>query len=135
MVVPGTLDRKEVTFVETIAHETRPFGTRYINELLALVDRGEADNTAHLTTERERMQREVKNLVGSIAAGVPADTVAPAIKERSAQIAKLDVQLRTPRQAPPNIDKLREALHQRAAAWKADLRAEPRIARRRDHAA
>ena len=52
-----------------------------------------------------------------------------AIREREVQIAKLDVQLRAPRQAPPNIEKLREALHQRAEEWKADLRAEPKVAR------
>jgi hypothetical protein len=33
------------------------------------------------------------------------------------------------RSAPPNIDKLRDALHQRAEQWKAELRAEPKVAR------
>jgi hypothetical protein len=67
--------------------------------------------------------------VGSIAAGVPADTVAPAINQSQAEIARLDVALRTPRQAPPNIEKLRATLEQRATQWKAELRAEPKVAR------
>ena len=50
--------------------------TRYIDELLALVDNA-PDTTAHLAGERNRLQREMDNLVESIAAGVPAATVAP----------------------------------------------------------
>jgi site-specific DNA recombinase len=109
--------------------EGEVLGTRFIEELLALVDRGEADNTALLTADRERLAREVSNLMDLVANGVPADTVAPKIRERETQIARLDVQLRTPRQQPPNIEKLREALMQRAAQWKADLRDEPKVAR------
>ena len=60
---------------------------------------------------------------------MPADTVAPAINQRQAEIAKLDVALRAPRQAPPNIEKLRAALALRAEQWKAELRAEPKVAR------
>lgn len=60
------------------------------------------------------------------ASGVSADTIAPKVREREARVAALDVKLRTPRPARPNIEKLREALHQRAEQWKADLRAEPR---------
>jgi hypothetical protein len=41
-------------------------GTRFIEELLALVDRGEADNSALLAAECERLQREVKNLVNAM---------------------------------------------------------------------
>src|SRR5437773_11453188 len=40
----------------------------------------------------------------------------------------LDARLRAPREAP-NVERLRAALEQRAAEWKADLRAEPKIAR------
>jgi hypothetical protein len=75
------------------------------------------------------LEREVANLVASIAAGVPAATVAPAIKIREAEIAKLDVELRRPHTAPPNIAKLRAALTLRAAEWKENLRAEPSVAR------
>ena len=64
-----------------------------------------------------------------IAAGVPADTVAPAIREREREIAKLDAKLRGPRPGRPNIDKLREALTLRAAEWRKTLREEPKVAR------
>ena len=83
---------------------------------------------ARLTADRDRLCGEVENLVGSIAAGVPADTVAPAIREREVEIARLEVRIRTPREQP-NIEKLRDALTQRAAAWKATLRSEPKVAR------
>ena len=49
--------------------------------------------------------------MGSIAAGVSAETVAPAIKQREAESARLDVALRTPRHAKPNIETLRLALN------------------------
>ena len=39
-------------------------------------------------------------------------------------VARLEVRLRTPREQP-NIEKLRNALTQRAAAWKATLRSGP----------
>jgi hypothetical protein len=72
----------------------------------------------------------VDRLVGSLAAGVAAETIAPAIKAREAEIARLDVPLRAPRHAPPNIDKLRKALRQRQAQWKAELRSDdPAVAR------
>jgi len=40
-----------------------------------------------------------------------------AIRERELEIARLEVRLRTPREQP-NIERLREALEQRAAEWK-----------------
>ena len=103
-------------------------GTKFIEELLAMVDQGESDNVARLTADRDRLRGEVENLVGSIASGVPADTVAPGIRERELDIARLEVRLRTPREQP-NIEKLRDALTQRAAAWKATLRSEPKVGR------
>jgi hypothetical protein len=109
--------------------EGEVLGTTFIEEPLALVDKGEADNTALLTADRERLQREVSNLMDLVANGIPADTVAPKIRERESSIARLDTILRTPRQAPPNIDRLRDALQQRASQWKAELRAEPHVAR------
>ncbi len=103
-------------------------GTKFIEELLAMVDQGESDNVARLTADRDRLRGEVENLVRSIASGVPADTVAPGIRERELEISRLEVRLRTPRQQP-NIEKLRDALTQRAAEWKATLRSEPKVAR------
>ncbi len=124
--VPITVADEAV--LDTVEHEA--LGLRFIEELLALVDRGDADDDARLMADRDRLRAEVERLVGSIAAGVPADTVAPAIRQREAEIARLDVTLRAPRQAPPNIEKLRAALEQRAAEWRATLRAEPTVARR-----
>ena len=109
--------------------EGEALGTRFIEELLRLVDQGEADNSAQLTAECERLQREVQHLVNSIAAGVPADTVARAIQERQREIIKLETTLRQPRPVQPKIDELRAALEQRAAEWRETLRAEPKVAR------
>lgn len=103
---------------------------KFIEELLALVDQGETDDTARLSAGRDRLRGEVENLVRSIAAAVPAaDTVGPAIGEREAEIARFEVRLRAPRRIAPNIEKLRDALTQRAQEWRATLRAEPKVAR------
>ena len=82
-----------------------------------------------LLAERNQLQTEVDRLVASIAAGVPADTVAPLIQTKQATIRKLDTRLRAPKVPRLNHERLRAALDQRAAQWKADLRAEPQIAR------
>jgi hypothetical protein len=60
---------------------------------------------------------------------VPADSIAPAIREREAQIARLEVKLRQPRPVAPNIEKLREALTQLAEEWRETLRSERKVAR------
>jgi hypothetical protein len=59
------------------------------------------------------VRAEVDNRVQSITVGVPADTVAPAIRVRETEIARLEVQLRRPRRAPPNIARVKAALEQR----------------------
>ena len=51
------------------------------------------------------------------------------MRERQAALAKIEAQLKAPRRAAPDVERLREALQQRAARWKADLRAEPKVAR------
>ncbi len=109
--------------------EQEALGTKFIEELLALVDKGDADAMEGLAAERSRLQVEVDRLVGSIAAGVPADAVAPLIRDHHAAIAKLDVRLRAPRPAQPKVKELRAALEHRAATWRETLRAEPRVAR------
>ncbi len=101
----------------------------FIEELLALVDRGDEDDSARLTADAKRLRGEVDRLVESIAAGVPAGTVAPAIAEREAELARIDVQQRTHKRPRPNIDKLRAALTERSEGWRADLRGEPQVAR------
>ena len=103
-------------------------GTKFSEELLAMVDQGSSDNVLRLRADRDRLRGEVENLARSIAAGVPPDTVAQAIREREVEIARLEVRIRTPRQQP-NIEKLRDALTQRAAEWKATPRSEPKVAR------
>jgi hypothetical protein len=109
--------------------EGEVLGTTAIEELLALVDNHEADLTVRLTADRDRLQREVNNLLDLAASGVSTETLAPKIRERERQIATLDAQLRQPRPERVDVARLREALHQRAAQWKADLRAEPKVAR------
>ena len=73
---------------------------------------------ARSTADRERLRGEVEQPDRAQSpSGVSADTVAPDIKRaRSARSPRIDAQLRAPRQARPNIEKLREALDQRAAA-------------------
>jgi hypothetical protein len=51
------------------------------------------------------------------------------MRENQTAIAKLDVQLRTPRLPQLPIERLRAALAQRSKQWKRELRKEPRIAR------
>ena len=113
--------------IDQIAGEALDAAT--IERLLALVDRGETDDSSRLTAERTRLQGEIDNLVASIAAGVPPQSVAPGIAERQATVTALDRELRRPRQAAPNIERLREALTQRAAEWRQELRSEPAVAR------
>ena len=103
-------------------------GTRFLNELLSLVDTT-PDPTAQLVAERQRLEQEVANLVQSVAKGMPAEAIAPAVKAHQAEISRVDVELRRPRAERPDVNKLREALTQRAEEWKATLRAEPRVAR------
>ena len=109
--------------------EGEVLGTRCIEELLALVDNSEHDSAAALAAERDRLAREVSNLLDLAASGVSADTLAPKIREREQQIATLDAQLRRPRPQRVNVDKLRDALAQRVEQWKSVLRSEPRVAR------
>jgi hypothetical protein len=86
------------------------------------------DETVWLTAERDRLQTEIDRLVASIAAGVPAETVAPLIRTNEDAIRRLQARLRIPRVPRLDQERLRAALEQRAAKWKADLRAEPHIA-------
>jgi DNA invertase Pin-like site-specific DNA recombinase len=108
--------------------EDEVLSPRYINQLVSLV--GDApDETERLTADKTKLQVEIGRLLDSIAEGVPARTVAPKIKEREAQIAKLEVALRRPRPVSINKMKLRPALEQKTAEWREVLRGEPRVAR------
>ena len=50
--------------------EGEALSPRFIDELLSLVDRGEADTTGQTLAERDRLRAEVSRLVASLAAGV-----------------------------------------------------------------
>jgi hypothetical protein len=104
-------------------------GGKFINELLALVDTT-PDPSAAAAAERTRLLAQITNLVGSVAKGMPADTIAPVVKQYQAEVAKLDVVLRAPKPAAPNLEQLRAALEQRATEWRMTLRDEPIVARR-----
>ena len=108
--------------------EGEVLGTRFMEELIALVDR-EPDPTAHLEEQKARLETEVSRLVDSIASGVPASAVAPQIQQRQTELAKIAAELRRPRQARPDVAALRLALEQRTANWKRQLRVEPKVAR------
>ena len=56
----------------------------------------------------------MQNLVKSIAAGVPADTIAPEIRRREQEIARLEVRLKASPPQQPRLDELRVALLQRS---------------------
>jgi hypothetical protein len=71
----------------------------------------------------------ISNLLDLAESGIPADIIAPKVRERQTALAKVEAQLRVPRHAPPNLAQRRAALEQRAATWKAELRAEPKVAR------
>ncbi len=108
--------------------EGEALGGRFISELLTLVDTT-PDPTAAAAIEQTRLLGQIANLVESVAKGMPAETIAPVVKQYQAEVAKLDVLLRTPKPAAPNLERLRAALEQRAVEWRAMLRAEPTVAR------
>jgi hypothetical protein len=76
-----------------------------VEELLLLVSTA-PDETVWLAAERDRLQTEVKRLVDSIAAGVPADAVAPLIRTKEAELRRLEARLRAPRQPRLDHDRL-----------------------------
>jgi len=108
--------------------EGEALGGRFIADLLTLVDTA-PDPTAHLVAERARLTVEIDNLVQSVAKGMPAEAIAPAVKAHQTELARLDAELRKPQPARPDVDALRAALEQRSAEWRATLRGEPRLAR------
>jgi site-specific DNA recombinase len=108
--------------------EKHALGKTFINELLSLVDTS-PDPTEHVQAERKRVSGQIDNLVKSVAQGMPADVIAPVVRDYQQQLAKLDGELRRPRAPRPDLAKLRAALEQRAADWRETLRGEPAVAR------
>jgi hypothetical protein len=109
--------------------EREVLGTRVREELLALMDRCDSHEWERLMSDRNRLRVEIERLVSSIAARISAETVAPQIREREQELGRVEARLRLPRQEVPDIERLRKALTLRAEKWKADLRAEPQVAR------
>jgi len=72
------------------------------------------DEGERRVAERDRLRGEVTNLVRSVAKGMPADAIAPVVKEYEAEIAKLEVEIARPRPAANDKAKLRAALGQLA---------------------
>jgi hypothetical protein len=87
------------------------------------------DEGARLAAERDRLRGEIDNLVRSVAKGMPAETIAPVVREYEAEVAKLEVALARPRPVPIDRERLRAALEQRTREWRTALGAEPEVAR------
>ena len=119
--------KTDATVLEMI--ESEILTAEFVEELLLSVDRGESDESAQWTADRDRLRAEVDRLVGSIAAGVPADTVAKPIRERQTAISGLDARLAAPRPDRPDIEALRLALTRRTTEWKLKLQKEVSVAR------
>jgi hypothetical protein len=83
-----------------------------------------------LLTPHRRARPELRNLAESIALDTPTnDEAAASVRPRRDALRRIEKERRRPRVVPPDIAKLRAALQQRPEQWKADLRAESRIAR------
>jgi hypothetical protein len=109
--------------------EEHALGSRFIEELIGMVDKGHVEDRSRLASDRERLRAEIKNLLHLAASGVPPETIAPEIRSREIEISRLDVRLRAPLPEAPRVDELRVALEQRAADWRETLRKEPAVAR------
>lgn len=76
------------------------------------------------------MRAEVGELIGAIAKKViTLDDAKEQIDIRKERIARLEERLRQPKPVAPSREKLRAALEQKVADWKAILRGEPGVAR------
>jgi DNA invertase Pin-like site-specific DNA recombinase len=136
-------DREILTQVE--AEELRR-RDGLIETLLSLGDATPPDETERLQADRERLRSERDALLESIAAGIPAASVAPKVRDREERIAALDERIASPRtenrpggapSVPPALAPgerggtpggrraaLRSALEQRCEQWVELLRSE-----------
>ena len=65
--------------------------------------------------------------MGSIASGlVAAEDAAIEVRERKAEIERLEARLKAPRPQAPDVKKIRAALEQTTKDWREVLRGQPR---------
>lgn len=116
---PGTcsntirLDIEETDHAVVDVVEGEVLGRSYVDRLLALVDHDVVDERPGLQAQVDERQAEVRKLVESIAVGVPAETVAPLIREKQREIARLEAEIRRPRPERLDVERLRAALEQK----------------------
>ena len=110
-------------------------GTSYVEELLKMIETV-PDETGRLTAERDRLRKELNNLGEAIALLGSGDGLMQKVKERQAELVKVEAKLRRPRPERPNVDAVRSALLHRAGEWRDVLRStvdektgEPKLAR------
>jgi DNA invertase Pin-like site-specific DNA recombinase len=104
-------------------------GGEYIDELLSRQESAPADDGARLAAERDRLKGEVDNLVRSVAKGMPAETIAPVVRQYEVEIAKLEATLARPRPVPRSREDLRAGLEQSQRNWRELLLGEMDVAR------
>lgn len=100
-----------------------------VEEVLALVTADGPDERPALEADLNRLRTEVRRLLGSIADGVPAASVAPMVREKEAEAARIEARLRVPRAPVADRTHLRAALTGKAEAWSVILRRDPAAAR------
>ncbi|HVO09611.1 MAG TPA: hypothetical protein VMX54_02550 [Vicinamibacteria bacterium] len=124
------IDETDASVIDALSSPLSPLSPRAIEDLLRGVDESPAEELAAVAADLERVTRERDRLVASIAAGVPAATVAGPIGEREAEIGRLEARARVLRTArPPDRERLRAALEQRTADWREVLKGKPALAR------
>jgi hypothetical protein len=60
--------------------EGEVLGTRFIEELLSLVDTGAEHEVRYYEADRARLTQEISNLLDLVASGVSAETIAPKVR-------------------------------------------------------
>ena len=127
----GAAHRRRPTTPCSSIVEGEALGTAFIEELLPLVDTT-PDARPPCTAERERLHARSTDLRRVVAAGHAGRHHRAAIREQltGARSPSSTHSSGTPRPRRRTSRQLRAALEQRADEWKADLRAEPTVARR-----
>ena len=103
-------------------------GCQIVEDLLAAVDRDPQDDAHLVQAELAARLAERDRLVASLAAGVPAVSIAPLLQTLERDVRRLEARL-APRPVRPNRETLRATLTQRIADWQEKLRGEVALAR------